>query len=149
MSGKAGGLGRRTARGFGAERRLIAALPVLTFYKAAPEEEMPSIVDTNEGVLMANAPLISNRSLIDPDTPRSAFTKEDYMGNEMKLVFSDEFNVDGRYFYPGELIVHSAHTPPSSQPRSAHSTSSSADTPSSQARIHSGPLSTSTTGEPT
>lgn len=43
--------------------------------------------------------------LIDPDTPTDAYTKEPFnsaMGKTMELVFSDEFNVDGRTFYPGD-----------------------------------------------
>jgi len=42
-------------------------------------------------------------SLIDPDTPLEARTsKNSYTNKTMKLVFSDEFNQDGRSFYPGE-----------------------------------------------
>ncbi|CAE7227715.1 unnamed protein product [Rhizoctonia solani] len=43
-----------------------------------------------------------NYGLIDRDTPRKAYTHisvED--GSEWDLVFSDEFNIDGRSFYPG------------------------------------------------
>ncbi|EIN10535.1 beta-glucan synthesis-associated protein [Punctularia strigosozonata HHB-11173 SS5] len=41
--------------------------------------------------------------LIDADTPQSAYTKPSWRdGSEMELVFSDEFNVDGRTFYPGD-----------------------------------------------
>ncbi len=37
------------------------------------------------------------------DTPESAYTTVSYeSGDEMQLVFSDEFNTDGRTFYPGE-----------------------------------------------
>lgn len=40
---------------------------------------------------------------IDKDTPEEAKTKVDYVtGQTWALVFSDEFNVDGRYFYPGD-----------------------------------------------
>lgn len=42
-------------------------------------------------------------SLIDPDTPEEAWTKKSLEdGSEMALVFSDEFNMDGRTFYPGD-----------------------------------------------
>ncbi|PVF97040.1 concanavalin A-like lectin/glucanase [Serendipita vermifera] len=43
-------------------------------------------------------------SLIDPDTPQEAYTKESIHnpGEMLELVFSDEFNVDGRTFYPGD-----------------------------------------------
>lgn len=44
-----------------------------------------------------------NHGLIDKDTPESALTHislED--GSEWDLVFSDEFNTEGRSFYPGD-----------------------------------------------
>ncbi|KAK9477947.1 beta-glucan synthesis-associated protein-domain-containing protein [Lipomyces japonicus] len=41
-------------------------------------------------------------SLVDPDTPESAYTTTDKDGNKMVLVFSDEFNKDGRTFYSDE-----------------------------------------------
>lgn len=44
--------------------------------------------------------------LIDPDTPKSAYfirsTYSKNRGKKLKLVFSDEFNRDGRSFYPGD-----------------------------------------------
>lgn len=45
-----------------------------------------------------------NWGLIDQDTPRSAYTKQSYNNpeEELVLVFSDEFNKDGRSFYPGD-----------------------------------------------
>ncbi|KAJ7472267.1 glycoside hydrolase family 16 protein [Mycena galericulata] len=46
---------------------------------------------------------IGNFGLIDLDTPSDAYTMTSlYSGKEMKLVFSDEFNTDGRTFYPGD-----------------------------------------------
>lgn len=50
-------------------------------------------------------PSMSNMrmSLIDPDTPQSVRTKTSIDGSQqMQLVFSDEFNTDGRSFYPGD-----------------------------------------------
>ena len=42
-------------------------------------------------------------SLIDLDTPKDVYTKNDYVnGQSWELVWSDEFNVDGRTFYPGD-----------------------------------------------
>ncbi|KAJ7768364.1 glycoside hydrolase family 16 protein [Mycena metata] len=39
----------------------------------------------------------------DLETPQDAYTMTSlYSGKEMKLVFSDEFNTDGRTFYPGD-----------------------------------------------
>ncbi|KAL6305819.1 beta-glucan synthesis-associated [Sparassis latifolia] len=47
--------------------------------------------------------LPGNYGLIDLTTPDSAHTKPSWNGGgEMQLVFSDEFNVDGRTFYPGD-----------------------------------------------
>ncbi len=47
--------------------------------------------------------LPGNYGLIDKDTPQDAFTIQSTADNsEMVLVFSDEFNRDGRTFYPGD-----------------------------------------------
>ncbi|KAG0141546.1 hypothetical protein CROQUDRAFT_685224 [Cronartium quercuum f. sp. fusiforme G11] len=40
--------------------------------------------------------------LIDPDTPKNARTRRGFDGDEYELVFSDEFNLDGRTFWPGD-----------------------------------------------
>jgi beta-glucan synthesis-associated protein KRE6 len=49
-------------------------------------------------------PTMGNFGLIDKDTPKSAYTKSAYTPGkpDMELVFSDEFNVEGRTFYPGD-----------------------------------------------
>jgi len=45
----------------------------------------------------------NNFGLIDKDTPQEAFKKKSYVTDEeLILVFSDEFNEDGRTFYPGD-----------------------------------------------
>jgi beta-glucanase (GH16 family) len=51
-----------------------------------------------------NVPNLKNIriSLIDPDTPDAAMTRKSYDGSTQKLVFSDEFNTDGRTFYDGD-----------------------------------------------
>lgn len=41
-------------------------------------------------------------SLVDPDTPTSANTRTAMDGSSWKLVFSDEFNANGRTFYDGD-----------------------------------------------
>ncbi|KXN92138.1 Beta-glucan synthesis-associated protein KRE6 [Leucoagaricus sp. SymC.cos] len=44
-----------------------------------------------------------NWGLIDKDTPQEAYTRKSYINDEdYVLVFSDEFNQDGRTFYPGD-----------------------------------------------
>jgi beta-glucanase (GH16 family) len=40
--------------------------------------------------------------LIDPDTPDSAMSRTAADGTKQVLVFSDEFNTDGRTFYDGD-----------------------------------------------
>jgi len=50
-------------------------------------------------------PLLRNvrGTLVDPDTPKSALTRDSVLGRgNLKLVFSDEFNKDGRTFYEGD-----------------------------------------------
>lgn len=47
--------------------------------------------------------MTGNWGLVDLDTPQEAYTISDYQNqNNWQLVFSDEFNVDGRTFYPGD-----------------------------------------------
>lgn len=45
-----------------------------------------------------------NWGLIDRDPPKNAYTWNSLQndGERWQLVFSDEFNVDGRTFYPGD-----------------------------------------------
>lgn len=40
--------------------------------------------------------------MIDPSTPETALTRQGFDTDHYVLVFSDEFNVDGRTFYPGD-----------------------------------------------
>ncbi|KDN37556.1 hypothetical protein RSAG8_10073, partial [Rhizoctonia solani AG-8 WAC10335] len=48
-------------------------------------------------------PELGNFGLIDRDTPESAYYHTSFNdGSEWELVFSDEFNTDGRTFYPGD-----------------------------------------------
>ena len=66
--------------------------------------------DTNSGgeewarVNNVKYPLLHNlrTGLIDPDTPKSAMTRKSFSGEELVLVFSDEFNNPNRTFYPGD-----------------------------------------------
>lgn len=47
-------------------------------------------------------PEVRTPSMIDPDTPDSAYTKVGYDGETWDLAFSDEFNAEGRTFFPGD-----------------------------------------------
>jgi beta-glucanase (GH16 family) len=47
--------------------------------------------------------LTGNWGLIDLQTPQNAYTRPSWTGgSDMQLVFSDEFNIPGRSFYPGD-----------------------------------------------
>lgn len=48
--------------------------------------------------------ITNNIGLIDIATPQSAYTKASFANpnQQWDLVFSDEFNTDGRTFYPGD-----------------------------------------------
>lgn len=73
----------------------------LTGTPVTPNVTGNSSTPRTSGVINSNAPPISTRALIDIDTPTSAYTMTGVDGAELELVFSDEFNVDGRTFYPG------------------------------------------------
>jgi len=49
-------------------------------------------------------PLLQNirQGLVDPSTPSSAMTRKSVDGDDLELVFSDEFNAQNRTFYPGD-----------------------------------------------
>ncbi|BGP13216.1 hypothetical protein JCM10213v2_001135 [Rhodosporidiobolus nylandii] len=48
-------------------------------------------------------PMIPNLpSLIDSTTPEDAYSRTGFDGDKYELVFSDEFNTDGRTFWPGD-----------------------------------------------
>ncbi|KIY71399.1 glycoside hydrolase family 16 protein [Cylindrobasidium torrendii FP15055 ss-10] len=82
---------------------LFVLFPVITFY-----QRMVTLGENRFNVLGVNAsgqvPQMSGGfSLIDPDTPKDVYTKTSRRDKEAwQLVFSDEFNTDGRSFYPGE-----------------------------------------------
>ncbi|KAL4081556.1 glycoside hydrolase family 16 protein [Scleroderma yunnanense] len=82
---------------------LFAGYPLISYFSR-------HIMSTNGGFNLGgiNAsgqlPAIHGyRSLIDVDTPKEAYTKSPWNGGpDMELVFSDEFNVPGRTFWPGD-----------------------------------------------
>ncbi|KAJ7054061.1 glycoside hydrolase family 16 protein [Mycena amicta] len=81
---------------------LFIGYPIGTFLHQATllSNAPPATATVNS---TGQVPSIGNFGLIDLDTPTSAYTiKSLYTGKEMKLVFSDEFNTDGRTFYPGD-----------------------------------------------
>lgn len=82
---------------------LFAGYPLISHFTTHPPSNLGGF---NLGGINATGQIASmtgNWGLIDLDTPQSVHTKSAYnSGQEMQLVFSDEFNVDGRTFYPGD-----------------------------------------------
>ena len=82
---------------------LFAGYPILAFY-LDPEPETGGGYNLGGINGSGQIPSIGLFSLIDKDTPQSAYTHTSLeTGDTFELVFSDEFNVDGRTFYDGEL----------------------------------------------
>jgi hypothetical protein len=75
---------------------LFAGYPIITHFT---ENTLASTGAYNLGGINATGqiPMISNfPSLIDPDTLPEYYTRTGFEGAEYQLVFSDEFNKDGR-----------------------------------------------------
>ena len=81
----------------------LTGFPILThFLKKKPSSNggfnLGGINATGQVPIFPN-----NFGLIDKDTPQEAYKKKSYVtGEELILVFSDEFNEEGRTFYPGD-----------------------------------------------
>ena len=75
-------------------------LPVLT-YSGVTEPYTP---ESYEILTSYHYPLLSaiRTDLVDPDTPETALTRKTATGDTWKLVFSEEFNAEGRTFYEGD-----------------------------------------------
>jgi hypothetical protein len=103
---------------------LFIFYPVMTFYR---DEKRNNAIDGNIRVngtgaycvlffcfvtlfLVGQAPVLFQMpEPIDEATPKEAHTRTGFDGNEYELVFSDEFEVDGRTFYPGEFYLFLFH----------------------------------------
>ncbi|EJF56666.1 glycoside hydrolase family 16 protein [Dichomitus squalens LYAD-421 SS1] len=80
---------------------LFAAYPIIDHYV----HQSPKIAGFNLGGVNGSGqvPQLTNfPNMIDSDTPQSARTRTGLDGKSYSLVFSDEFNQDGRTFYPGD-----------------------------------------------
>ncbi|KAF5333605.1 hypothetical protein D9611_002501 [Ephemerocybe angulata] len=98
---------------------LILALSILALFVGYPALSFvrQKIADSSQGLNLGGAfnasgqiPQIGNFGLVDLDTPKEAWTKTSLRdGSKMVLVFSDEFNTDGRTFYPGDDPYWEAH----------------------------------------
>ncbi|MCJ1372418.1 hypothetical protein MMC20_003642 [Loxospora ochrophaea] len=82
---------------------LFIGFPVLTFTQEYVDPPDPCDSDP-DCINIGKISLLKNQrtGLIDPDTPQSAMTKTAVDGTKLQLMFSDEFNTDGRTFYPND-----------------------------------------------
>ncbi|KZP22000.1 glycoside hydrolase family 16 protein [Athelia psychrophila] len=82
---------------------LFVGYPIITYFR---KKSLSSLGGYNIGGINGTGQVPSmtgNWGLIDLDTPSSAYNTTSYGdGSEWQLVFSDEFNTDGRTFYPGD-----------------------------------------------
>lgn len=79
---------------------LFIGYPVLTYIGHGSFDSPFNLGGVNSS---GQVPSMGNFGLIDQETPKSAYFKPSYRdGAQWRLVFSDEFNTDGRSFYPGD-----------------------------------------------
>jgi hypothetical protein len=80
---------------------LFIGYPIIAFYRRTTLQavgyNLGGINGTGQVPDLPHMP-----TLIDADTPSSAFTRVGSDGHTYNLVFSDEFNTDGRTFWPGD-----------------------------------------------
>lgn len=80
---------------------LFAGYPIIAFYRrhilSTPGFNLGGINGTGQIPDLPNM-----RNLIDSATAQSAYTHTGTDGSTYNLVFSDEFNTDGRTFWPGD-----------------------------------------------
>lgn len=83
---------------------LFAGFPLASYFSRHP---LSTLGGFNIGGINASGQVsefTGNWGLIDLDTPKEAYTIQSFHdpGSTLQLVFSDEFNTDGRTFYPGD-----------------------------------------------
>lgn len=83
---------------------LFIGYPILTFVQRAVDPAGSDTCSKDPNCIRNDVSLLKNlrTGLVDPDTPDSAKSRKDDNGNQQTLVFSDEFNDDGRTFYSGD-----------------------------------------------
>ncbi|KAJ9100468.1 hypothetical protein QFC21_003507 [Naganishia friedmannii] len=81
---------------------LFAGYPIISAYKA---DHPTTLGAYNLGGINSTgqvAAVIGDFGLIDKDTPQDVYTRTGFDGSAYSLAFSDEFNTDGRTFFPGD-----------------------------------------------
>lgn len=84
---------------------VFVAAPVVTWYGGTNAGHGGRASGYNLGGINGSGqyPAIGNwATMIDADTPQSAYQMKGQDGDTWQLVFSDEFNKDGRTFYAGD-----------------------------------------------
>lgn len=83
---------------------LFIVYPVLTFVQRELNPAGSHQCESDPNCLAGDMPLLQNvrHSLIDPDTPSDKHEITGPNGDSLRLVFSDEFNENGRTFYDGD-----------------------------------------------
>ncbi|WWC70539.1 uncharacterized protein I206_104490 [Kwoniella pini CBS 10737] len=81
---------------------LFAGYPIIDFYtgnelRSHGAYNLGGINSTGQVPQIAGFP-----TLIDSDTPDTAYSRVGFDGEDYQLVWSDEFNKDGRTFFPGD-----------------------------------------------
>ena len=80
---------------------LFAGYPIIVVYNRTELQTIgQNFGGTNGTGQIPNFPNLPQ--LIDPQTDQSFYTKTGSDGKTYNLVFSDEFNIDGRTFWPGD-----------------------------------------------
>src|SRR6266404_3567580 len=80
---------------------LFAGYPIISFYHTAPIVTLGSNFGGSNAT--GQIPSLTNfPSLIDVDTDKKFYKRTGSDGKTWNLVFSDEFNRDGRTFWPGD-----------------------------------------------
>ena len=80
---------------------LFAGYPIISFYNETPIATLGNNFGGGNGT--GQIPDLPNvPTLIDSDTEKQFYTKTASDGSTWNLVFSDEFNKDGRTFWPGD-----------------------------------------------
>jgi beta-glucan synthesis-associated protein KRE6 len=80
---------------------LFTAYPIVTFFRTNPRNlAIDNNVQVNATGQVAVLPGLP--AMLDVDTPARAEARTGWDGHAYELVFSDEFNAEGRSFYPGD-----------------------------------------------
>ncbi|KAI5452688.1 hypothetical protein NCC49_000437 [Naganishia albida] len=84
---------------------LFGGFPIIVHFRDDRKDEGSATSGFNLGGINSTGqvPQLGNfPSLIDPDTPQDAYLRKGFDGSDYTLAFSDEFNVAGRTFFPGD-----------------------------------------------